>query len=273
MIIDFHTHVFPEHIASRTVEALAKASAQAPYSDGTEAGLLAAMKRGDVDLSVNLPVLTKPSQFESILRFARELNKKYSENRDTGAAILSFAGIHPSDPEAELHLEAVKDAGILGIKIHPDYQATFIDDEAYIRILRAAKKLDLITVTHAGVDNGFLGHPIGCTPKRALKVLDKLGGYPKLVLAHLGGHSMSEEFLSALAGEDVYIDTAYVIPETDRIGFLRILERHGEDKILFATDSPWSDAKRDIEKIRSFGLGKAVEEKIFSSNARRLLGL
>jgi predicted TIM-barrel fold metal-dependent hydrolase len=273
MIIDFHTHIFPEHIAERTVCALAKAADSVPYSDGTEAGLRSAMERGGVSLSVNLPVLTKPSQFESILRFASSLNEKLPENLSTGTHILSFAGIHPEDPDLEEHLEAVAMAGIPGIKIHPDYQGKFIDDEAYIRALKIAKRLDLITVTHAGVDGAYLGEEVKCTPLRTLRALDKLGGYNKLVLAHLGASRMAEEVISTLAGEDVYFDTAYVMPRTDKATLARIVEKHGEDKILFATDSPWSDAQRDISKIKSFALGSDIEEKIFSGNAKGLLGI
>ena len=52
-----------------------------------------------------------------------------------------------------------------------------------------------------------------------------------------------------------------------------MLLRHGADKILFATDSPWSNAKCDIQKIKSFELDKETEDKIFYKNAVRLLGL
>ena len=55
--------------------------------------------------------------------------------------------------------------------------------------------------------------------------------------------------------------------------FKKILVTHGEDRILFATDSPWSDIKGDVEIIKSFSLDKKTEEKIFSENAKKLLGI
>lgn len=280
MIIDFHTHIFPEKIAERTISALATSSASKPHTNGTESGLIYAMEGSGVTLSINLPVLTKPSQIDSIISFGNEINSKYSEavnnilsgsEEGSAPAILSFAGIHPNDEAPEEHLELIKSLGFLGIKIHPDYQGTYFDDEKYIRILAYAKRLGLITVTHAGIDGAFPGEPIKCTPTRVLRALDKLGGYDRLVLAHLGGGKVEDEVYSLLAGENIYFDTAYILTLAKRSHLYRIIERHGEDKILFATDSPWSEATRDLKVIRSLGLSKSREEKILSKNALRLL--
>ena len=278
MIIDFHTHLFPDKVAERTVEALKAKSGNTPYSDGTTEGLLSALGRAGVSLAINHPVLTRAEQFDSVFRFCLELNEKYSpslpiteDSLKSGAKILSFMGIHPDCNEVEEKLTAIKESGFLGIKIHPDYQGAFFDDERYIRILTAAKSLGLITITHAGVDGAFIGEPVRCTPERTLRVLDKIGGYPSLVLAHLGANMMAEEFFGTLAGEDIYIDTAHLLSKTDRELFIRYIEKHGEDKILFATDSPWSDIKADAEKIRSYGLPAATEEKITYKNALGLL--
>ena len=73
-IIDFHTHIFPDKIASRTIESLAKNSTSIPYTDGTDKGLINNMENAGVDISVALPVLTKPTQFESVAKFAISVN-------------------------------------------------------------------------------------------------------------------------------------------------------------------------------------------------------
>ncbi|MBR2344136.1 MAG: amidohydrolase family protein [Clostridia bacterium] len=269
MVIDFHTHIFPEKIAAATVSALAKSACTEPYTDGTEAGLLSALEEAGADIAVNLPVLTRAKQFDSITAFAEGINAKSY----TGARIISFAGIHPEDECAEEHLERIKDAGFLGIKIHPDYQGHFIDSEEYIRILSVAKSLGLITVTHAGLDGAFVGEPIKCTPRRVYKLLERLGGYDRLVLAHMGGRALADEFIEVLGGSEVYIDTGYVLPELKREGFEKILLCHGEDRILFATDSPWQSIRAELERIKSYSLGEATEEKILAGNAKKLLGL
>ena len=55
--------------------------------------------------------------------------------------------------------------------------------------------------------------------------------------------------------------------------FLSILTKHGEDKILFATDSPWSDGAEDVKILRSFVDDERVLEKILYKIALGLLGL
>jgi len=269
MIIDFHTHVFPDKIAKATVSALEQRGNIPAFSDGTVEGLIGQMKSAGVSFSVNLPVLTKPSQFDSILRFATALNASYGDG--DSIRIISFAGIHPDEENPEEKLSLVKDSGIRGIKIHPDYQGTFFDDGKYVRILAEAKRLGLITVTHAGFDCAYPGQPIKCTPDRVMRALDKIGGYDKLVLAHMGGNQLFSEVYDTLAGEDVYFDTAYVLQFFSASQFEKMLAKHGEDKILFATDSPWRDLTVDTGILQSYSLGESTERRILSENAKKLL--
>ncbi len=269
MIIDFHTHIFPDKIANKTIEALARKADISPFSDGTTNGLLAKMTEADVDISITLPVMTSPTQFDSINRFALEVNKSFEDKQ---RRLISFAGIHPLCENLEAKMEWIASCGFLGVKIHPDYQGTYIDDDGYISILRAAKELDLTVVTHSGIDVGFRAEGARCSPERVKRVIEKIG-HSKFVLAHYGASELFDEVYTTLAGLDVYFDTAYILRYIDRDTFVRILERHGEDKILFASDSPWSSIENDVNIIRSFDLGKNTEEKIFSLNAKRLLGI
>jgi predicted TIM-barrel fold metal-dependent hydrolase len=107
---------------------------------------------------------------------------------------------------------------------------------------------------------------------RILKVLDKVG-YSKLVLGHFGAHKMWGEVLEKLAGLDVFFDTAFTLHEIDKNTFCKIVEKHGAEKILFATDCPWRDIVEDKRILQSYGLDKDVEEKIFYKNALKLLNL
>jgi predicted TIM-barrel fold metal-dependent hydrolase len=267
MIIDFHTHIFPDKIAGATINALSTNASIPPHSDGTLKGLLDRMDEGNVEIAINLPVLTRAKQFDSITAFGKETNSNTYGNK----RVISFGGMHPDMEDYEENLKLLKREGFLGIKLHPDYQGTFIDDERYIKILSYAKKLDLITVTHAGLDGAFVGQPIKCTPKRVLKLLDALGGYDKLVLAHMGGNELFNEVYDSLAGENLYFDTSYVLPQLGQETFEKITEKHGENKILFATDSPWQSTKKQVEIIKSYKLGKETENKILYENAKELL--
>ena len=269
MIIDFHTHVFPDKIAKSTVDALHNKSDNTPYTDGSVQGMLDAMERSGCDICVTLPVLTKPTQFESVTRFACQINDIFSK---TERKLISFGGMHPQCENIFDKMSELKSLGVKGVKIHPDYQNTFIDDDSYIEILRAAKELDMIVVTHAGIDDGYIGQPVKCPPNLVKKVIDKVS-LEKFVLAHYGGHLQWKEVLDVLAGENVYFDTAFCLHQIDEKTFKDILYKHGDDKILFATDCPWRDIKDDIAIIKSFNLGKETEDKIFYKNAIKLLGI
>lgn len=269
MIIDFHTHVFPDKIAKSTIDALASRAHNIPYTDGTVEGMILARERANADICITLPVLTKPTQFESVTKFVATINEKFSSG---DKKLISFGGIHPKCEDIDGKMVYLKELGIKGVKIHPDYQDTFIDDDGYIEILQCAKKYDLIVVTHAGVDDGYIDQPIKCPPERVLKVIEKVN-HDKFVLAHYGGHKQWEQVFELLAGKDVYFDTAYTLHEINENLFKDILNKHGEDKVLFATDCPWRDIKTDAEILKSYNLGKETEDKIFYKNALKLLNM
>ncbi len=269
MIIDFHTHVFPDKIAKSTIELLEKNSDGKAYTDGTLSGLASSMQASGVDISITSPVLTKSTQFEKITENVKLINQNLSS---VYPKIISFAGMHPDCDNIEEKVKLISDLGFLGLKIHPDYQQTNFNDEKYIKIIKCAKEHDLIVLTHAGVDNGYKDYPIRCTPDMVLDVYSQVP-YSKLVLAHFGAHKMWEEVYDKLCGLDLYFDTAFSLHQIDEKLFKMIVDKHGADKILFATDSPWASQSEYVEIFKSFNFDKDTEDKIFYKNALKLLNL
>ena len=263
MIIDFHTHIFPDKIAERSIEFLSAKSGVKNKIDGTAAGLVKSMEDGGVDLSVVLPVATKPQQFDSITRFAAEINEKYD------GKLLSLGGIHPLDTDYKQHLKTLKNAGFKGIKLHPDYQDIFIDDINCKRLIYEASALDMIIVVHAGEDIGY-GDPVHCPPQKTLDMINEI--HPeKLVLAHLGGWEQWDDVLELLCGLDIWLDTAFCFEYIKPEMFDKILKKHGHKRILFATDSPWSGQKDYVERIERLLPDKAVRDAVTCGNAKELL--
>ena len=70
MLIDFHTHTFPDELANKVIPKIAGDASIRYYTEATNASLLESMDRANVDLSVILPVVTKPSQCETINKVA-----------------------------------------------------------------------------------------------------------------------------------------------------------------------------------------------------------
>ena len=268
MIIDFHTHIFPEKIAARTIEKLENIAHVKAFTNGREESLVQSMERAGVGLSVVLPVVTKPEQFETVNRFACQMNERYL---DQPVKLLSFGGIHPDTSFFKEELRAIRNMSLLGIKLHPDYQNTYFDDIKYMRILDYATELGLVSVVHAGVDIGFPDN-VRCTVGRIRKVIGQVKPQ-KMVLAHFGAFGLWEEVEEVLAGQNIYLDTAYTFGFIEDGLFLDILKKHGADKILFATDSPWSGQQESLSHLRSFNIAQGDLNKILGGNAKELLGM
>ena len=220
------------------------------------------MGKGAVDISIALPAVTKISQVAAINRFA----SAYTEG-----PVISFGGIHPECENYKEILKEIKNLGLKGIKLHPDYQDMYFDNIRYERIIDAASELGLITVVHAGVDPKC-PEDVHCTPKMARKVLDDVKP-EKLVLAHMGGNEMWDDVERYLVGQNVYFDTGVILNTMPQEQFLRIVHMHGADRILFGTDSPWADQKNFVALLEHMPLTEEEKAAIFSENAKKLLGI
>jgi len=272
MIIDFHTHIFPEKMAAATIAALEQKSNLTAATNGCVNGLLDAMSKTGVDCSVIMPVVTAPKQFDSINQFALRINEQYGMQSTLSThSLISFGGIHPDNEDYKVKLRSLKDMGFAGIKLHPDYQGVFFDDIRYERIIAYATELDMLILVHAGIDIG-LPEPVRCTPKMSEKVL-KNTQTDKLILAHLGGWKLWDEVEELLVGSNAYFDIAFIQQFIEKEQFYRIVRNHGYDKILFATDSPWTEQGYAIKWLRESVLTEEVKEAIFWKNAAKLLKL
>ena len=54
MIIDFHTHIFPDKIAAGVIDKLQKKSRSKPYTDATAGGLLQSMQDAGIDTFIEV---------------------------------------------------------------------------------------------------------------------------------------------------------------------------------------------------------------------------
>lgn len=268
MIIDFHTHIFPERIAARTIEVLKEGirrlqGVEFPaYTDATAAGLRRSMSECGVDLSVVMPIATKPSQTDTINDYAEGVR---------GDGLLSFGSVHPENGDIEGILCSLAERGFPGIKLHPEFQQFYIDSPQGLRILKAAEKYGLLVTLHAGADVGW-PPPVHCTPERLRNALGEVKG-DNIIAAHMGGFRMWEDVAKYLVGTPVYFDTAVVGPFIDKAVYKDLILAHGADKVLFASDSPWEHQGEALSTLSALGLDAADLEKITCSNAMALLDI
>ena len=280
MIIDIHTHIFPERIAERTVASLAKVAHIAPQTKASAVSLMSSMEEAGVDLSVILPVATKASQVETINTVAAQNNRLYQ------GKLVSLGGIHPEYENWYEELARVKELGLKGIKIHPVYQGYDIDSPPFLNILKRCAELGLFVVTHAGDDIGFPGM-VHCSPEMCLHVKRQIPEL-KFVLAHMGGWQNWDRVCELLADTDVFIDTAFSIEPIHRLDdhwqsgepkllsieqFRNMIALFTPDRVVFGTDSPWANQKEYVSLMGSLGLPDEDYQKIMYRNTAALLGI
>ncbi len=264
MLIDFHTHAFPPKIAERAIGKLSHASGgMTPYTDGTVEGLRTLMARGGVDAAVVLHIATNGHQQSSVNDFAAAVQNKTD--------IFSFGSVFPDAEDAMDELERIRELGLLGVKLHPDYQGFFVDDERLKPLYKKISALGLITVFHAGYDYGF-PPPYGATPERLARALSWFDS--PVVAAHYGGISCGEGVLRELCGrENLYIDTSFGYGALPKYYAAKIIEAHGADRVLFGTDAPWHTPAMEKALIESLGLSEKERAAIYGGNAAHLLGI
>lgn len=267
MIIDFHTHCFPDSLAPRAMEQLKINASRAnltAHTDGTADDLIRSMKENGIDFSVVCNIATNPRQMRKVNDFAISL-------LSTHPRLIPLGSLHPEGEDLEGEAARLVEAGIKGVKIHPDYIKTHLDDAAFDKIFAICRDAGLFVISHTGYDPISPDH-VHATPDMILSVIKRFRGL-KFVAAHVGGVGSEPEVLKRLVDEELWLDTSLVSlrPEKQEI-ILKILTSHSPDRLLFGTDTPWTEAGREVQFIKSAQVSEKLKEKIFFKNAEALLG-
>lgn len=268
MYIDFHTHAFPDSIAERAMENLSeegKSFGLKAHTDGTVKDLENLLRSREISHGVLLPIATKPSQQKNINNWAGEVTKQ--------GFFYSFGTVHPDAEDCIEELERIKSLGLYGVKLHPDYQKFFVDDDKVIPIYKKCAELDLPVMIHSGFDpvSPVLCH---CKPENAARAFD-LVGQATMIFAHAGAMCRWDEVETYLAGKQgsIYFDISVVANYIKPDQLLRIIRKHGADRILFGSDSPWDDPENEKQLIKNLPLSDEEKDMIFYKNALKILKL
>ena len=264
MIVDFHTHCFPDTLAPRAMGRLSALSQYPPRLSGTLSDLQRSMREAGVDLSVVLHIATNPHQTPAVNDFA------IAANGEKG--IVSFGSVHYAYADINGELARLQAAGIRGIKFHPDFQEFDVDDRKLMYpIYEKAAETGFILLFHCGCDLDVRTE-YHCTPERFARMARDFRG-ARIVGAHLGGQAMWDDVLRYTVGQDIYLDTSYAFGWLSDAQLREVLDRHDPDKLLFGTDSPWAGQREDVEMMLRRLPDAQTYRKIMGENAARLLGL
>ncbi|BCO10455.1 amidohydrolase [Desulfolithobacter dissulfuricans] len=261
-IIDFHTHAFPDQVATKALPALEKRSGVKAYHDGTVCGLLASMDRAGIDTSVICSIATRPEQFQAIFDWSASIRSE---------KIIPLPSVHPADPELKKHIWTIGKKGFKGIKMHPFYQEFVIDDPALDSLYEALIRENLLLILHTGQDIGFPDSDCA-SPRRILNLVTRFPDL-RLVTTHLGGWNMWDEVRRLLTGRPIYMELSFSLDFLDQIRLRDMITSHPRGYILFGSDSPWSDQATTLKMLRRLDLDEDLFREIVRENGRTLLGI
>jgi uncharacterized protein len=186
---------------------------------------------------------------------------------------LGLATVHLGDQDPVGDMEQALQDGCIGLKIHEVVQKIYIDDVRFDAILAMIEKAQGMVLLH--VDQPIDRKKSVTIPQRIASVLDK---HPelKLVLAHFGGKDVLDFMKMTDKYKNIWLDTTWVFGNAAEpaLPFVtdELLEQQS-DRLVYGTDfplTPWPYG-RELENLRSRGLGPATLQKLFHDNAVRLL--
>lgn len=258
MIIDFHTHIYPDKIALKGVAYVGDFYGFQLDALGTDQHLSACCHQAGVDKRVLLAVSVRPDQVDSI-------NSWLSGLLDDNT--FGFGALHPFMEDPLSRLEKYGELGFSGVKYHPDMQRFDIDDPHMFPVYAWLEGHGMPVYFHMGDARYDYSRPI-----RLARVLDRYPGLT-VVAAHLGGYQRWEEAEACLKGSGVYYDTSSAIAFMSAERAVEIILGHGADRVLFGTDYPVATQAEELARFNRLSLSPSDREAILSGNACRLLGI
>lgn len=262
-IIDAHAHAFPDSLAAHAIGSLCKQGRWCEmrnHLDGRVDSLLASMDRAGIQRAVLCSVATRPTQVEKITDWSARI---------ASPRLVPFASIHPDYAEPEREIDRIVSLGLRGLKFHPQYMGCALDDVRCLRIARAAARAGLIIEVHGGYHPAFDKLDVG-SPRR-LRLMHEAVPSLRLVACHLGGMDDWDAVLDHLVGADIYLETSFTPAWCPPDIMATILARHSPHRILFGTDSPWTDQSAELAAFRRLPLTETGFALALSGNMAELL--
>ncbi|MDQ3705293.1 MAG: amidohydrolase family protein [Chloroflexota bacterium] len=278
MIIDFHTHVFPDEVRANREEFLEREAwfgtlyADPKHKLASAEDVVASMEAAGVDRTVVLGFPWRDgglcSEHNSYILDAVQ---RYPDK------LIGFAIVQPLAAGDAKELDRCLNGGLMGLgEVGPDSQR--YDIEAKWVLADSVEVLlhhDRPLLTHSSEP---LGHDYAgkgtITPPRLLKLASNFPDL-KIVLAHWGGglpfYELMPEVRETL--RNVYYDSAASTYLYNFDIFPIAAQLVGTERILWGTDFPLLSQAKFLKRVRSSGLSDEQLAAVLGGNAARLLRL
>lgn len=261
MIIDAHTHVWPDAIAERALTGN-PVPGLAPRGDGTVSGLDVSMASSGVHISCCLGIANEARHVDRVNGFVEGL---VSETR------FGFGTVHV-DLSVEDNMASLSRHGITAVKLHPLFQRFSLDDRRLWDILDAFGS-DIAVITHVGA--GGDAYTNSLSSPGMIAAIAKQFPDLRLMACHFGGYKIFDDAEEMLAGADIVLETSWppslntLRPERVRA----LIRKRGAERIVFGSDWPMTDPATEIAAIDSLGLSDDETKLVLGGTMARMLRL
>ncbi|MFH1485379.1 MAG: amidohydrolase family protein [Chloroflexota bacterium] len=296
-IVDSHVHTYQ----SREIGLQAKQDGGETDYAGTVEETLSVMKAAGISKSVMLNLLPVPDMRDAALsrlaggltpeqhkeavkeidsRMVARIQRRNQWTCDVARENPSLVPALFVDPimGAELMKSEIAHCvaqGARAVKLHPNLQRIYPDDEGLFPLYEAAQELEVPVVSHCGISSA------GTSFAEPRYFLEVLFAFPELVLvlAHLGSGFQKDIEQVAVAYANTMFDCSAIISEADREDRIScqelasMIRRVGTERVMFGSDFPWYDPAGAISRLVSSDLTDDEKRQILSQNAARVFRL
>ncbi|MDR0839110.1 MAG: amidohydrolase family protein [Oscillospiraceae bacterium] len=260
-IIDTHAHIFPPKVERVATDAIGTFYDHGMAHSGSIEQLLDSGARAGVTRFVVFSTATTPQQVTRINDFILDACATHPEFVGAGT-------MHPEFADFKAELDRIHDAGIRGIKLHPDFQKFFIDCDALLSVFEYLQEKHMFLITHSGDIRHHFSDPVRVA--RVAKLFPKMN----VVAAHFGGWSEWDVGRRELAHlPNVYVDTSSTFGFGGNEQVIEGFRAFDNSHIFFGDDFPMWEHADEIANLRGLGLDDTTLENVLGGNFERFLEL
>lgn len=284
MIIDSHTHIFSSKIVTGVSSKSAmvnKLNLHASFA--AKRTNIPALKDDCLSSGIAACLILPTADAASV----NKINTSFIGLAAASDFLFTAGTLHPLYGSNKEELVRLQEHGVRAIKLCSFSQGFPLSAPETLDLFKVIDSVNLSGNRRVSVilDTFYLAHEYFGTPglhtTTPMLLGDIVKRYPDIdfVAAHMGGLAAPPEeiFRHLTPSKNLYLDTsnaAHTLSETD---FLRLLEIHGPEHIIFGTDWPWFDHKEELSIIGRLldlaGYNKEEKEKVFYGNIAGLLGI
>ena len=257
-VIDTHAHIFPDSIAAKATIATAEyfPMPEPPNHYGSVNELLEVTSRAHIDYTMVFSAATAEHQVTHINRFIEEEAAQYPQFIPCGTLHAGFA-----DYKEELRW--LREHGMHGIKLHPEFQHFPLDDPRLFPMYEEMERHDMFLIAHMGDPRTDLSGP-----RHMIPIAET---FPKLrcIAAHLGnwGDWDIEKIRPLTRLSNIYTDISSSFSyAADQAPLYTILYEYDPAHIFWGSDYPIWCPQKELAKTLALGLEETFLEDVLFRN-------